>query len=187
MSKWLHRAVLLAVCICGLVIWLVLESPLRNTGDIVTTTVSQAPSPLLTPTEAEVIWDSIQSPLSTPVSEQQFDALQTAVNAAHLYLSENSQNDEPHVILHRKVELKEFPELGFGEVTLSSEPPMELIVLEGNFDANKLGLGTTLHLDRARYLVLVFDLNSRSAIVMRLSASEEEMAPLLTLQNEVEQ
>jgi hypothetical protein len=99
-------------------------------------------------------------------------------------LSENSQNDEPHVILHRKIELKEFPELGFGEVTLGSEPPMELIVLKGNFDANKLGLGAALQFDGARYLVLVFDLDSRSAIVTRLSASEEEMAPLLKLQNE---
>ncbi len=186
MGKWLRRAIL-SVCICGLMIWLVFEYSFKNTGDIVTITVSQAPSPLLTPTEAEAIWDSIQSPLPTLVSEQQFDALQTAMSAAHLYLSEDSQNDEPHVILQRKVQLKEFPELGFGEVTLGSEPPMELIVLEGDFDANKLGLGTTLQLDRARYLVLVFDLNSRSAIVTRLSASEEEMAPLLKLQNEVKQ
>jgi Tol biopolymer transport system component len=156
----------------------------ESNGNIVTTMVFQAPSPLLTPTEAKGIWDSIQSPLPTPVTEQQFDALQTAMNAAHRYLSENSQNDEPHVILHRKIELKEFPELGFGEVTLGSEPPMELIVLKGNFDANKLGLGAALQFDGARYLVLVFDLDSRSAIVTRLSASEEEMAPLLKLQNE---
>lgn len=157
----------------------------ESNGNIVTTTVLQAPSPLLTPTEAKGIWDSIQSPLPTPGTEQQFDALQTAMNAAHLYLSENSQNDEPHVILHRKIELKEFSELGFGEVTLGSEPSMELIVLEGNFDANKLGIGAALQFDGARYLVLVFDLDSRSAIVTRLSASEEEMAPLLKLQNEV--
>lgn len=167
--------------------WLVSEFSFKDTGDIVTSTVSQVPSPLLTPAEVKVIWDKIQSPLPTPVSGQQFDALQTAVNAAHLYLSGNSRENEPRIILRRKIELREFPELGFGEVTLGSEPPMELIVLEGDFDAGKLGLGTTLNLDRARYLVLVFDLNSRSAIVTRLSASEEEMAPLLKLQNEVKQ
>jgi hypothetical protein len=57
------------------------------------------------------------------------------VNAAHLYLSGNSRENEPRIILRRKIELREFPELGFGEVTLGSEPPMELIVLEGDFDA----------------------------------------------------
>lgn len=186
MGKWSRRAIL-AIFICGLMTWLVFEFSFKNTGDVVITRTSQAPSPLLTPTEAKVVWDNVQSPLPTPVSEQQFDALQTAVNAAQLFLSENSREDEPRIILHRKVELREFPELGFGEVTLGSEPPMELIVLEGDFDASKLGLGTTLNLDRARYLVLVFDLNSRSAIVTRLSASAEEMAPLLKLQNEIKQ
>lgn len=174
---------MLAVCVCGLLIWLAFEFSFKKTGDVVTNTVSQTASPPLTPTAAEVIWDEVQSPLPTPVFEQQFDALQTAVNAAQLFLSENSQEVEPRIILHRKVELREFPELGFGEVTLGSEPPMELIVLEGDFDANKLGFGTTLNLDRARYLVLVFDLNSRSAVFTRLSASEEEMAPLLSSAN----
>lgn len=186
MGKWSRRAIL-AICICGLVIWLVFEFSFKNTGNVVTTMISQAPSPLVTPTEAKVVWDNVKSPLPTPVSEQQFDDLQIAMNVAQLFLSENNQKYEPRIILHRKVELREFPELGFGEVTLGSEPPMELIVLEGDFDASKLGLGATLNLDRARYLVLVFDLNSRSAIVTRLSASEEEMAPLLKLQNEVKQ
>lgn len=185
MGKWSRRAIL-AICICGLVIWLVFEFSFKNTGNAVTTMISQAPSPLLTPTEAKVVWDNVKSPLPTPVSEQQFDALQIAMNVAQLFLSENNQKYEPRIILHRKVELREFPKLGLGEIALGSEPPMELIVLEGNFDANKLGLGA-LQLDEARYLVLVFDLNSHSAIVTRLSASDEEMAPLLNLQNEIEQ
>ncbi len=81
MDKWLRKAVL-AVCICGLMIWLVIEFSFKNTGNIVTTTVFQAPSPLLTPTEAKGIWDAGNKVLKEGVSKKDADEMKKKLEAA---------------------------------------------------------------------------------------------------------
>lgn len=137
--------------------------------------VASMSSPLPT---ATVQWDPLRSPIPTPL--EPFD-LEEFVMKGVAETFPSVDGTQPKILLHQRITSKEFPELGLGQPYMNPEPPMELFLLEGNFDTTKFGLSNKAGLTAAKYIVLVIDLNTRSATYTGLSVNGDDIKALLNL------
>lgn len=132
-------------------------------------------SPIATATTQ---WDPLRSPI--PTSVEPFHP-EKFVMAGVAEAFPSVDGTQPEILLRRKVTAEEFPQLGLGQPHMSSEPPMELFLLKGNFDTTKFGLSNKAGLTVVKYTVLVIDLNTRSATYTGLSENGEDIKTLLSL------
>jgi hypothetical protein len=132
-------------------------------------------SPIATATTQ---WGPLRSPL--PTSVEPFDP-ERFVMAGVAEAFPSVDGTQPEILLRRRVTAEEFPKLGLGRPHMSSEPPMELFLLKGNFDTTKFGLSNKAGLTVVKYIVLVIDLNTRSATYTGLSENGEDIKTLLSL------
>lgn len=137
--------------------------------------VSPLPSPTIGPTP---VLDALLSPLPTPISEAAFDARLAALSLTeHTFPSIGDKM--PEILLHRSVTAKEFPELGLGVANMDPEPPMEMILLKGQFDISSFGMSSKAGFNTAEYILLVYDMNARAANVVILSGDGKDLEPIL--------
>ena len=101
--------------------------------------VAAGVSPLPQPQPTVIILGELISPLPTPVQELPFDVRAATSTAVQLYFP--TKGKEFQILLQRKVKSSEFPLLGLDRVSFLQESPMELVLLQGEFDTTSMGGG----------------------------------------------
>lgn len=126
-------------------------------------------------------------PTERLATQTTFEKLPEIVNSALAYTEKNlpSRGISPTVVLTRTITLKEFPDYGFGQVHFGGEePPMFLVLLQGDFDTSNFGIGNKVSFNRASYVAYVFDLDTNSLVHISLSVDGKKFEKLLNSASE---
>lgn len=154
-------AVLIAVAAIAVTIWLSRSFMLVGSR----TVISPTHSPL-------------ESPLPTPVERKEIDVVKLAIDYSNANLPDS--DGQPEVVLVRPLSASEFPELGLGTVGFGgSEPPMKLVLLQGDFKSKGFGVGNKVSFERASCILIVLDLNTGMAFDVTIAENCAEFDKLI--------
>lgn len=138
-------------------------------------------SPIPQPRPSAAMLGELISPLPAAVKDPTFNVRAAAITAIQLYFS--GENKEFQILLQRRVTSSELSALGVTQVNSLQEPPLELVLLQGEFDTNSMGRGALGQ--PAKYLVFVFNLDTRTITSMSALIKGDTIQPLLDLAAQV--
>ncbi len=127
---------------------------------------------------------SLAAPTVTP-AETPLPAPTKELNAVEAALAFTKQvlptSGTPKVILTRSITYKDYPMLGLGDFSPGngSQPALELVLLQGAFDARTYGVGAKLPFASAAYVVIVYDLDHKSITHVTVSEKGADIKQLL--------
>ena len=96
-----------------------------------------------------------------------------------------SKSGSPQVILTRSITFSEYPEFGLGHFNPGGqEPPLELVLVKGDFDTSNYGVGQKVGFSSVNYIVYVYDLQHKSITHITVTEHPEQISALLQLAGE---
>jgi hypothetical protein len=124
---------------------------------------------------------ALESPLQSPVPTPTHEV--TPTEAALQFVGQvlPSKSGQPQILLTRSIRFKDYPELGLGRFTPGSDPPLELVLLKGNFDTSNYGATQKVPFKQASYVVIVYDLEHKAITNVTVSVNGDELKNLLIM------
>jgi hypothetical protein len=161
------------LALCGILVILVIQEPRA-----IVYPLSKAPTTPEAATELPLWYSPLDSPLPTPISIEPFDTIQTAISVTNELFP--SISGFPEVIYSNSITSDQFPSFGLDEHNFgASPPPMSFALVYGNFDTTDFGVGNKVSFNQARYIGYVFDLNTRSVMIVSISGNGEKFHQIL--------
>jgi hypothetical protein len=126
---------------------------------------------------------ALQSPLQSPLPTPSHEVTPTEAALEYVRQFLPSKSGQPQILLTRSIRFKDYPELGLGKFTpaAGSDPPLELVLLKGNFDTSNYGVTQKVPFKQASYVVIVYDLEHKAITNVTVSVNGDELKNLLKM------